>query len=54
VYENPEPLIFIRRRVELEYAGDGLAVLKRGPAVGTTVVTVGAAELFGTEFGGGK
>jgi RND family efflux transporter MFP subunit len=54
VYENPQPLVFIRRRVELDYVDQNLAVLKRGPASGTKVVTVGAAELFGTEFGGGK
>lgn len=30
------------------------AVLERGPAVGSQVVRVGAAELFGTEFGTGK
>ena len=30
------------------------AVLARGPAVGAKVVTAGAAEIFGTEFGTGK
>ena len=30
-----------------------LAVLAAGPPVGATVVTAGAAELFGTEFGVG-
>jgi hypothetical protein len=29
-------------------------VLDDGPAVGTAVVTVGAAELYGVEFGIGK
>ena len=33
---------------------DGLALLDVGPAPGTRVVTAGAAELFGTEFGVGK
>jgi hypothetical protein len=32
----------------------GLAVLGRGLAAGAEVVTAGAAELFGTEFGAGK
>jgi len=31
-----------------------MAVLDHGPAPGTRVVTAGAAELFGTEFGVGK
>ena len=30
-----------------------LAVLTGGPAAGTAVVSVGAAELYGTEFGVG-
>jgi hypothetical protein len=30
------------------------AVLESGPAPGAKVVTVGVAELFGTEFGVGK
>jgi hypothetical protein len=29
-----------------------MALLGRGPAVGTRIVVVGAAELFSTEFGG--
>jgi hypothetical protein len=31
-------------------SGGGLAVLSAGPTAGTTVVSVGVAELFGTEF----
>jgi RND family efflux transporter MFP subunit len=54
VYENPEPGVFVRSRVEVDYIAGNLAVLRRGPAKGTAVVTDGAAELFGTEFGGGK
>ena len=33
---------------------NGVAVLDQGPPAGTRVVTAGAAELFGTEFGVGK
>ena len=44
---------FVRRRVELARVVEDLAVLRRGPPAGTSVVTVGAAELFGTEFGVG-
>lgn len=54
VYENPSPGVFVRSRVEVDYITGDLAVLRRGPAPGTVVVTEGAAELFGTEFGGGK
>ncbi len=54
VYENSTPLIYIRRRVELANVENGFAILKRGPAAGTKIVIEGAAELFGTEFGGAK
>ncbi len=54
VYENMEPQVFVRRRVEVRHVVDGVAVLRRGPDMGTKIVTAGAAELFGTEFGGGK
>lgn len=54
VYENTDSITFIRRRVELVRVSNGMAILKQGPAIGTKVVTDGAAELFGTEFGGGK
>lgn len=43
-----------RAAVDLERQQDGLAVLARGPEPGTQVVTMAAAELFGTEFGSGK
>jgi cobalt-zinc-cadmium efflux system membrane fusion protein len=54
VYENTAPRTFVRRRVELSRVANGMAILNQGPAIGTKVVTDGAAELFGTEFGGGK
>lgn len=54
VYENTAPQQYIRRRVEVRRVVDSLAVLARGPAVGAKVVTAGAAEIFGTEFGTGK
>jgi RND family efflux transporter MFP subunit len=53
VYEASSPQVFVRRRVELARVVQDLAVLRRGPPEGTPVVTVGAAELFGTEFGVG-
>ena len=54
VYELRAPNQFARRRVELGgQAGTNVIVL-RGLAEGQTVVTVGAAELYGTEFYVGK
>jgi hypothetical protein len=49
-YTSPQPLVFVRQPIEVEYIEGDLAVLKAGPPVGTAVVTVGAAELLGTEF----
>jgi RND family efflux transporter MFP subunit len=54
VYERADSVTFVRRRVEVGRVVDGRAVLSSGPATGTPVVTAGAAELFGTEFGAGK
>jgi multidrug efflux pump subunit AcrA (membrane-fusion protein) len=54
VYEARGDGVFVRQRIALaDFIGDS-AILQRGPAVGTRVVTAGAAELFGTEFGVGK
>jgi hypothetical protein len=50
VYTSPEPQVFVRYKVNVEYIDADQAVLTDGPPVGTPVVTVGAAELFGTEF----
>lgn len=54
VYESVGPLTYTRRRVEVRNVIGGSAVLARGLAPGAKVVTDGAAELFGTEFGVGK
>jgi hypothetical protein len=50
VYTSPEPLIFVRHRIVVDRIAGDVAVLSDGPPVGTTVVTVGGAELFGAEF----
>jgi hypothetical protein len=50
-YTNPAPLVFVRQRVTVESIKGDQAVLTDGPATGTPVVTVGAPELYGTEFG---
>jgi hypothetical protein len=54
VYTSPEPLIFIRHSIKIDRIEGDLAVLSDGPPAGTAVVTVGGAELFGTEFEIGK
>ena len=51
VYTNPEGLSYVRASVTIERIEKGMAVLSDGPAVGTKVVSVGAALLYGTEFG---
>ena len=48
-YTNPEPLMFVRAQVTVEYVKGDLAVLATGPGPGESVVTVGAAELYGCE-----
>ncbi len=50
IYKSPEPLTFIRHQVEVERIEGDEAVLSDGPPAGTGVVTVGVAELYGTEF----
>ncbi len=54
VYAKIDDLTYARLRTRVLYIQDGLAVLDKGLAIGTPVVTTGAAELFGTEFGVGK
>jgi hypothetical protein len=53
VYTNPAPLTYVRERVTVDRIQGDQAVLTDGPPEGTPVVTVGAAELYGTEFGVG-
>lgn len=54
VYTNSEPLAFVGHPVVIESIDGERAVLSEGPPPGTQVVIVGAAELFGIEFGVGK
>ena len=53
VYVTREPLSYLRERIAVDDIEDDQALLTDGPAVGTSVVSVGAAELYGTEFGVG-
>lgn len=54
VYENTAEHVYTRRAVLVREVVGTLAALERGPAPGTKIVTTGASELFGTEFGTGK
>ena len=50
VYGRTGSLTFVRRRVDVDRIQGTRAFLSRGPAAGTRVVTVGAAEVYGTEL----
>jgi membrane fusion protein, multidrug efflux system len=52
-YTSPEALTFVRHPISVDYIEGDVAVLTDGPSSGTTIVVVGGAELFGTEFGVG-
>ena len=52
-YTNPEPLVFTRHQISIEYVEGDEAILLDGPPAGTKVVTVGSAELSGFENGVG-
>jgi len=52
-YVSHEELVFVRELVVIDYVEDDVAVLTDAPAPGTTVVTIGAAELYGAETGVG-
>lgn len=54
VYTNPEPLVYIREEITVDFIDGDLVALVDGPEVGTPVVTVGAALLYGAEVGVSK
>ena len=51
VYTVEAPLTYVRERVTLGDVDGDVALLEDGPPAGTEVVTVGAAELLGSEYG---
>jgi hypothetical protein len=51
VYVETEPLVYVRQAVTVDRVNGEQAVLHDGPPVGTPVVTVGSAELYGVEAG---
>jgi len=51
VYTNPASLVFLRERVSVERIDGDRVILTNGPPAGTTIVTVGGAELLAAELG---
>ncbi|MBS0204573.1 MAG: HlyD family efflux transporter periplasmic adaptor subunit [Planctomycetes bacterium] len=54
VYEQKTDRTFVRQRVDVGWVDGEWAAVRRGIQPGTRVVTAGAAELAGTEFGFAK
>jgi cobalt-zinc-cadmium efflux system membrane fusion protein len=54
VYEKTAPHTYARRRVVVDRVIGKASILAKGPKPGVKVVADGAAELWGTEFGGSK
>lgn len=52
-YTNPDGLVFVRHLITVDRIEGDTALLLDGPPVGTMVVTVAAAELWGVETGVG-
>jgi hypothetical protein len=50
VYTAPEPLTYVRQEIDIHHVAGDSVVLSDGPPAGTEVVTVGAAQVYGTEF----
>lgn len=53
-YTQTKPLVYVREKVSVDTITGDQVILAFGPAVGTPVVTVGVAELYGAELGVGK
>ncbi len=51
VYAVPKSLTYLRAEVTVAAADQGRVFLTAGPVVGTAVVTVGAAQVYGEELG---
>lgn len=50
VYVSPEPRTFLREAVKVDRIDGDRMLLSDGPPTGTEVVTVGVAEVYGTEL----
>ena len=49
-YVKIEPRVFVRHSIRVELIKGDVAILAEGPPAGWAVVSVGNAELYGTEF----
>ena len=54
VFTSPAPNVFARTAIKVDAIEGEKVYYTKGPASGTKVVTMGAAELYGIEFGVGK
>jgi hypothetical protein len=54
IYTSVADLTYVRAPVTVDFIDADVAVLAEGPDVGTEVVTVAVAELYGTDTGVGK
>lgn len=54
VFVSPAPNVYMRTDIKVEQIDGDKVLYSRGPAAGSKVVTMGAAELYGIEFGVGK
>jgi hypothetical protein len=54
VYTNPVYLTYVRAAVLVDHVDGDNVVLRVGPPLGTPVVSVGAQELLGAEYGVGE
>jgi hypothetical protein len=52
-YVNMAPLVYLREEIVVDRIDGDTAILSKGPAAGTPVVTTGSAELYGAETGVG-
>jgi hypothetical protein len=50
VYTSPKTLSYVRESVEVDRIEGDRVLLSDGPPAGTTVVTVGATEVYGAEL----
>jgi hypothetical protein len=51
-YTSPKHLVFVRQDITVDRIDGDRAILSAGPASGTPVVTIGATEIWGVEYGG--
>ena len=50
-FVSPKPRVYHEAKIVIDRIDGNRAILKSGPAAGTSVVTVGSAELIGTAHG---